>query len=114
MKGTTRKARSLKIGVFSLFGSRCLPRWGDSAPSVSVTRLPLVDEVGAECCELLDDVFVAAADDAHVADGGLPFGAERGNEVTEAAAQVRDADVRTVQRCRALDDGGLLEVAPGY
>ncbi len=56
-------------------------------------RSALDVEVRAERAQLLDEVLVAAADEADVAHGGGARGRERRDEVAEAAAEVGDLDV---------------------
>src|SRR5665213_2430951 len=73
--------------------------------------LSFENEVGSQQFELGDEVLVPPADDTHVADCGTSLGAERGDEVAEAAAKVGNDDVGAVEGRRAGDDRRVVEVA---
>src|SRR3990170_3256156 len=90
MKGSRRNASSRKVGVFSdfdFFASSCGAD-GTCAGTSGTGWSAFVNEVRAERAELIDDVLIAATDDAHIADDRLAAGTERRDQVAEPAAEI--------------------------
>src|ERR1700736_3270022 len=68
-------------------------------------------EAGAERVELVGEVLVAAVDQRDAVHGGGAGRGERGDQVREARAQIRDLKFGRVQLGRTRDHRGVHEVA---
>src|SRR5450830_305688 len=102
--GTRSAARRRKIGIFS-------DLWCSGLLSFATTGLSLVNEVGPEHLELVDEVLITATDDPDVADRRHAVGAQGRDQIAEPAAQVWHANVGPVKLRRPGDHGRLLKVA---